>query len=55
MNDDCNHKWKTLEWFPDGCGCCGELKAVCIICEETIDEYLNFGEIEELNLDDEEE
>ena len=52
---ECKHKWVTLGWKPDGCGCCGYLSAVCKECFERIDEYLSFWEIEELNLDDDEE
>lgn len=53
--EECKHKWKTLSWKPDGCGCCGELEAVCVECEETIHEYLSFWQIEDLELDEEDE
>jgi hypothetical protein len=30
---ECKHKWVTIEWKPDGCGCCGNLNTICTICE----------------------
>lgn len=52
---ECKHKWVTLEWHADDCGCCGDLSAVCTICEETINDYLSYWEIEKLELDEDED
>lgn len=53
--EECNHKWITVGWSADSCGCCGDLSAECKICHEIINEYLSFWEIENLNLDEDEE
>lgn len=53
--EECKHKWITLDWSADSCGCCGDLSAECTICHKTINEYLSFWEIENLNLDEYEE
>ena len=50
---ECKHKWKTIDWKQDSCGCCGELEAICVKCKKTIDKYLYYWEIEKLNLDEE--
>ena len=52
---ECRHKWVTVSWEADICGCCGDLNAICTLCHETINEYLSFWEIEKLNLDEDEE
>lgn len=52
---ECKHKWVTVGWCGDGCGCCGNLSAVCTICEETINDYLSYWEIEKLELDEDED
>lgn len=50
--EECKHKWQTLSWEPDGCGCCGMLEAVCVNCKEIMYDHLNFLEIELLELDE---
>ena len=52
--EECKHKWITLNWSADYCGCCGDLNAECTVCHETINEYLSFWEIKNLNLDEDE-
>ena len=52
---ECKHKWVTIEWESDCCGCCGDLSAVCIICGEPIHDYLSYWEIAKLDLDEDEE
>ena len=52
---ECKHKLVTLCWSPEGCGCCGDLSALCTICQEVIYGYFNYHEIERLNLDEDED
>ena len=52
---ECKHKWVQTGWCPDVCGCCGQLGAVCTICQETIDGYLSYWEIVKLELDEDED